>query len=87
MEHADQVDRDDALPFSGIEVEKGGRLTNADAAEEHIQSAEFTDRRRNPSTAERSRTSRRSAAARPPAARIRAAVASADGRSMVESVR
>jgi hypothetical protein len=47
MEHAGQVDRDDAIPFSGIEVEKGGGLTNADAVEEHIQSAEFTDRRRN----------------------------------------
>jgi NAD(P)-dependent dehydrogenase (short-subunit alcohol dehydrogenase family) len=33
------------------------------------------------------RARRGSAAARPPAARIRAAVASADGRSMVESVR
>src|ERR1700730_10821942 len=47
MEHAGQVDRDDALPFSGIDVEKGGGLTDADAVEEYIQSAEFAPRRRN----------------------------------------
>ena len=53
MEHAGQVDRDDALPFSGIDVEKGGGLTDADAVEEYIQSAEFAHRRRNRGVDER----------------------------------
>jgi hypothetical protein len=47
MEHAGQINRDDALPFLGIDVKKGSGLTDANAIEEHIQSAEFANRRRN----------------------------------------
>ena len=45
MEHAGQVDRDDAIPFSGIAVEKGGGLTNADAVEEHIRNRGIDSKR------------------------------------------
>jgi hypothetical protein len=47
MEHAGQVDCDHPLAFCGIDVEKGGGLTDADTIEEHIQSAEIADRSRN----------------------------------------
>src|SRR5205814_5739889 len=40
-------DRDDAGPNGGIEVEKGGGLTDADAVEQHVEPAEFAHRSRN----------------------------------------
>ena len=47
MKHTGQVDRDDTLPFAGIEIEKSGGLTDADAVEQHIEPAKFAHRSRN----------------------------------------
>src|SRR5437763_16247548 len=44
MEHACQVDGNDAVPFVGIEIEKGGRLADARAVEQYVQPAELTYR-------------------------------------------
>ena len=47
MEHPGQIDRDDAVPNGGIEIEKSGGLTDAHAVEQHVQPAEFAHRRGN----------------------------------------
>jgi hypothetical protein len=39
MEHAGQVDRDDAFPFGRIEVEKAPAVTDSGAVEQHIYRA------------------------------------------------
>jgi hypothetical protein len=46
MKHAGQVDRNDALPVVGTDFEKTGGLTDADAVEQHIETAEVANRRR-----------------------------------------
>jgi hypothetical protein len=47
MEHPGQIDRDDAVPRRGVEFEKSGGLTDADAVEQHVEPAEFAHRRGN----------------------------------------
>jgi hypothetical protein len=41
MEHAGQIDRDDAVPLAGIEVEKTPAMTDPGTVEQHIEPAEL----------------------------------------------
>ena len=46
MEHAGQVDRDDAVPGLGIEVEEIRAVADPGAFEQHVEPAELAHRRR-----------------------------------------
>ena len=45
MEHAGQIDRDDALPLIVVEVEKAPAMADPGAVEQHVEPAELAHRR------------------------------------------
>jgi hypothetical protein len=46
MEHTSEIDRDNAIPLSGVEIEEACGLANANTIEQYIEPAELAHHRR-----------------------------------------